>query len=156
ALGVKFPENLRNSRLMENAIEKAIAFQWPFDPDRQVTGSSGEDVGMVDFVRLSFVLFGPKVAGFFLTYFALVAASLVAAVLAFRDKPGVLAAFVAYTSALLVLFHSNLLDIDLVGVLDPRLLSTLSVIPAAHIALAMLVRSQPSAGQVALVIIQSA
>jgi hypothetical protein len=155
-LGVTFPDNLRNPGLIENAIEKAIAFQWPFNPDQRVTGSSGEDVGLVDYVRLSFILFGHKAVAFFLTYFAVVSASLLAAIVAFRKTPGILAVFVLYAVALLVLFNSNLLDLDLVGILDPRFLSTLSVIPAAHIALVMLVRPRPSAHQVALAILQSA
>src|SRR5215510_6892716 len=75
AAGVTFPDNLRNPNLMESAIRKAIAFNWPFNPGEQVTGSSGEDVGLVDYVRLSFILFGNKVVGFFFTYFALVAMS---------------------------------------------------------------------------------
>ena len=155
-VGVTFPDNLRDPRLIENAIEKAVAFQWPFNPNQEVAGSSGEDVGLVDYARLSFMLFGRKVVSFFFTYFALVATSLLAAVIAFRRTPGILAIFVLYAGALFVLFGSNLLDLDLVGVFDPRFLSTLSLIPAAHIALVMLIEPRPTAEQVGLVILQSA
>ncbi len=155
-MGVTFPDNLRNPSLIENAVRKAIEFQWPFNPDQQVTGSSGEDVGLVDYVRLSFILFGYKVIAFFLTYFALVAISFLAALIAFRKTPGILAILVVYAVSLLLLFESNLLDLDRVGILDPRLLSTLSLIPVAHIALVMLVRPRPSAGQVGLVMLQAA
>jgi hypothetical protein len=154
--GLTFPENLRDPGVMENAIKKAIAYNWPFNSNEQVTGSSGEDVGLVDYVKLSFILFGEKVVGFFLTYFTLVATSFLAAIIAFRRFPGILAVFVLYAVALFVLFKSALLDLDVVGILDPRFLSTLSLVPAAHIALAMLVRLRPSAGQVALVALQSA
>jgi hypothetical protein len=155
AAGLTFPENLRDPTVIENAIKKAIAHSWPFNPNEQVTGSSGDDVGLVDYVRLSFILFGEKVVGFFLTYFMLVGTSFLAAIIAFRKIPGILAVFVLYAVALFVLFKSALLDLDVVGILDPRFLSTLALVPAAHIALAMLVQLRPSAGQVGLVALQS-
>ena len=156
AAGLTFPENLRDPVVIESAIKKAIVHNWPFNPNEQVTGSSGDDVGLVDYVRLSFILFGAKVIGFFLTYFTLVATSFLAAIIAFRKVPGILALFVLYAVALFVLFKSALLDLDVVGILDPRFLSTLALVPAAHIALAILVRLRPSAEQVGLVAIQSA
>jgi len=154
--GVTFPDNLRDPSLMENAIKKAVAFNWPFNPNEQVTGSSGEDVGLVDYVRLSFVLFGNKVVGFYLTYFVLVVTSFAAAIIAFRKSPGVLSVLVLYAAVLFVLFKCNLLDFDMVGLLDPRFLSTLSLVPAFHIAMTMLARARPSPGRVALVVLQSA
>jgi hypothetical protein len=154
--GLTFPENLRDPVVMENAIKKAIAYNWPFNSNEQVTGSSGEDVGLVDYVKLAFILFGEKVVGFFLSYFLLIGTSFLAAIIAFRRFPGILAVFVLYAVALFVLFKSALLDLDVVGILDPRFLSTLSLVPGVHIALAMLVRLRPSAGQVALVALQSA
>jgi hypothetical protein len=154
--GVTFPDNLRNPSLMESAIRKAISFTWPFNPNERITGSSGEDVGLVDFVRLSFMLFGGKLVGFYLTYFALVGTSFAAAIVAFRRMPGVLVLFILYGIALFVLFRCNLLDFNNVGILDPRFLSTLSLVPATHIALAMLVWLRPSAGQTALVLLQAA
>ena len=156
AAGLTFPENLRDPVVIESAIKKAIVHNWPFNPNEQVTGSSGDDVGLVDYVRLSFILFGAKVVGFFLTYFFLVGTSFLAAIIAFRKFPGILAVFVLYAVALFVLFKSSLLDLDVVGILDPRFLSTLSLVPAAHIAFAMLVWLRPSAGQVGLVALQSA
>jgi len=156
SLGLTFPDNLRIPSLMENAIKKAISFTWPFNPNEQVTGSQGEDVGLVDYVRLSFALFGPKMVSFFLTYFILVATSFMAALVAFRKMPAILAVFVLYAAALAVVFRSNLLDLDLVGILDPRFLSTLGLVPAAHIAFAMLVQPRASASQIALALVQSA
>jgi len=156
SVGLTFPDNLRTPTLMENAIKKAISFTWPFNPNEQVTGSQGEDVGLVDYVRLSFALFGPKMVSFFLTYFVLVTTSFMAALVAFRKVPAILAVFVLYAAALAVVFRSNLLDLDLVGILDPRFLSTLGLVPAAHIAFAMVVQPQASASHIALALVQSA
>src|SRR5499433_2786644 len=156
SVGLTFPDNLRNPTVMENAIKNAIWFTWPFNPNEQVTGSQGEDVGLVDYVRLSFALFSPKMVSFFLTYFVLVATSFMAALVAFRKMPGILAIFVLYAVALAVVFRTNLLDLDLVGILDPRFLSTLGLVPATHIAFAMVVQPQASASQIALALVQSA
>jgi hypothetical protein len=153
--GLTFPENIRNPTVIQNAIKKAAAFSWSFNPNEQVMGSAGDDVGLVDYVRLSFILFGEKVVGFFLLYFMLIGGSFIAAVIAFRKVPEILAVFILYAVALFVLFKSNLLDRDVVGILDSRFLSTLSIVPAAHIALAMLVQLRPSAGQIGLAVLQS-
>src|SRR5262249_60678805 len=96
AIGTRFPDNLRTPPLIESAMRKAIDFQWPFDPAQQVTGSSGEDIGLVDYVRLSFLLFGNKVVGFYLTYFVVLLASFACAVLAFRHMPGILVMWAVY------------------------------------------------------------
>jgi len=66
---VKFPDNLRNPSLIDNAINKAVEIKWDFNPDENVTGSAGEDLGLVDYVRLSFILFGNKISSFFFPLF---------------------------------------------------------------------------------------
>src|SRR5262245_8058831 len=104
---VKFPDNLRNPSLIDNAISKAVEIKWDFNPNESVTGSAGEDLGLVDFVRLSFILFGNKVSSFFFTYFTLMAVSVLAAIIAFRRMPGLLAMFVLYSVALFTLFKSQ-------------------------------------------------
>ena len=86
----------------------------------------------------------------------LIATSFAAAIIAFRKTHEVVAVLVLYAVALFVLFKTNLLDLDMVGILDPRFLSTLSLVPAVHIAAAMLVRLPPSPSQVALVVLQCA
>ena len=156
ALGSTFPKNLRDRSLIEAAIAKAAKFEAPYNPEQELSGSSGEDVGLVDYVRLAFRLFGNNLPAFFWTYIALVSVSLAAALVAFRRMPGLLTVFVLYALALPVLFTSDLFDFANVGVLDPRFLSTLSIIPAAHIALTVLAWPRPSVEQIALVLLQSA
>src|SRR5262249_38684945 len=43
-LGTKFPDNLRNSKLINTAIEKAVHFKWSFDPNEGIRGSGGDDL----------------------------------------------------------------------------------------------------------------
>src|SRR5262245_55107839 len=155
AIGTRFPDNLRTPPWIENAMRRAIDFQWPFDPGQQVTGSSGEDVGLVDYVRLSFLLFGNKVVGFYLTYFVVLLVSFACAFLAFRQVPGILAMWTVYAIGIAFLFASNLFQDHVVGVFDPRFLSTLGLVPAAHLAFAMVAPPRWSIGQVALALAQS-
>src|SRR5688572_18486589 len=153
SLGSTFPENLRNPVLINKAIETAADFKQPVSRDEHVSGNGGDDVGTVDFVRLSFLLFGYNLLSFYLTYFAILGVSLACAVVAFRKLTGALAVIVVCALSVPLVFASSLLRPDMDGILDPRFLSTLSVIPTAHIGLAMLTR-QPwtrcNAGLVAL------
>ncbi len=152
-LGLNFPDNLRNPVVINKAISKAVELK--DIPNQQITGNGGDDIGMVDFVRLSFALFGFNMISFYLTYFTLFGVSLLCAVVAFRTSPGVLAVFSLLALGLAFVFASSLLNPEMNGVLDPRFLSTLSIVPAAHIAHAMLARSPSSAGNAALVVVQS-
>lgn len=53
-LGTQFPDNLCDPSLINRAIDKAAQFRWPFNPDKAVRGSGGDDLGFVDYVRLGF------------------------------------------------------------------------------------------------------
>jgi hypothetical protein len=44
-LGTKFPDNLRNPALIDAAIDKAVRFEAPINPDYGVRGSGGDDLG---------------------------------------------------------------------------------------------------------------
>src|SRR5262245_11026079 len=46
-LGTKFTNNLQNTALINAAIDKAVQFSWPFNPDADVRGSGGDDIGFV-------------------------------------------------------------------------------------------------------------
>jgi len=56
-LGTKFPDNLRSPARIDAAIDKAVRFNAP-NPDQGVRGSGGDDLGLVDYARLSFGVFG--------------------------------------------------------------------------------------------------
>ena len=155
ALGLGFPDNLRNPAVINKAINQALELNWPFDSRNQVTGIGGDDIGLVDFTRLSFFLFGFSVLSFYLTYFTVMGLSFLCAILAFRELPGRLIIFFILALALPLIFTSSLLDPEVDGILDPRFLSTLSIVPAAHLAIAIVERSPPLPGNVALAAVQS-
>src|SRR5207344_2208913 len=85
-LGVQFPSNLRDPRLINSAIEKAARFKWPFNPDEAVRGSGGDDLGFVDYVRLSFLMFGHKIQSLYYTYFVIFGISAAVFLYAFRAR----------------------------------------------------------------------
>lgn len=154
-LGTTFPDNLRNPALINKAIQKAVDFKAPFNPRTEVRGNGGDDVGLVDFARLSFFLFGFGVVSFYLTYFTVLGLSLVCAVATFRRRPDVLAVFYVTTLALPLVFMSSVFNHDLNGILDPRFLSTLGIVPGLHIAFALLSRAPLAPASAALVAVQS-
>jgi hypothetical protein len=54
-IGTSYPDNLHNPKLINAAIHKAVRFKWPFNPNEAVRGSGGDDIGLVDYARLSFL-----------------------------------------------------------------------------------------------------
>src|SRR5262249_6674608 len=127
-LGVKFPDNLRDSKLIDAAIDKAVRFKWPFNPNEKIRGSGGDNIGLVDFAKLSFRLFGYKLFSFYLTYFAVWSISVAAFVYAFRWRPALLTVLVIACFAQALLFTSAVFDSDNLGSLaDPRFLSVLAI-----------------------------
>lgn len=155
-LGTKFPDNLKNAPLMNAAIDKAVHFKWPFDPNEQVRGSAGDDLGFVDYTRLSFYLFGFRISSLYFTYFVIFGISVSAFVHAFRDRPNRLALIVVISVAHGLVFASGLMNPEKLGaVADPRFLSVLAVVPGLHLCCLMLDEPTPSPKNAALAVLQS-
>src|SRR4051812_11578500 len=74
ALGTRFPENLRDERLMQNALERARDFAVPAPPPgdyQRLRGPVGDDVGIATYTSIAFQLFGTRVTALYYAYFAL-------------------------------------------------------------------------------------
>jgi len=155
-LGAKFPENLRDPALINAAIDKAAQFKWPFNPNEAVRGSGGDDLGLVDYVRLSFLLFGFRVQSLFFTYFLILGISAAAFLYAFRLRPALLMLLVIACVAQIMVFSSVLFDRSVLGsIFDPRFLSALAIIPGLHLGCLLLDRSRPTPDNIVLTVIQS-
>jgi hypothetical protein len=155
-LGTKFPDNLRNSTLINTAIEKAVHFKWPFDPNEGIRGSGGDDLGFVDYVRVSFYLFGYRLQSLYFTYFVIFGISALAFIYAFRARPALVTFLVIVCAAQVFLFSSSIFDAESLGsISDPRFLSALGIIPGAHLACLVLTRSWPTRSNIALGLLQS-
>jgi hypothetical protein len=152
-LGTSFPDNLRNPALIENAINQAASFAHGPGPLR---GASGDDPGLVDYVKLSFTLFGRNLLGLFLTYFLLLAIEAALFLAAFRNRPSCLALLsVVLVAHACVIGSSVFDDLSLGGMSSPRFLSVLTVIPALHAAMLVIQREPASARSVLLVVLQA-
>jgi hypothetical protein len=155
-LGTQFPANLRDPSLINSAIEKAARFQWPFNPDEAVRGSGGDDLGFVDYVRLSFLLFGHKIQSLYYSYFLIFGISAAAFLYAFRAQRAYLMLLIVTSVAQVILFSSNLFGSHNLGSLaDPRFLSIMGFIPGLHLACLLLDRCPPSFMNGALATVQS-
>jgi hypothetical protein len=155
-LGAKFPDNLRDTVLINAAIDKAAKFRWPFNPDEAIRGSGGDDLGFVDYVRLSFLVFGHKIQYLYYTYFLIFGVSAAVFLWTFRSRPAQLTLVVIICVAQIALLSSNLVTFNNLGsIADPRFLGILAIVPGLHLGCLILDRLPPSFGNVALAIVQS-
>jgi hypothetical protein len=162
-LETKFPDNLRNTQLINAAIDKALTFKWPFDPNHDVRGGAGDDLGLIDYARLGFMLFGYRVQSLYYVYFMILAASIAAFLYAFRHRPGMLALLMIACAGQVFVFSSSLFDTinpaseaepGLIAIADPRFLSSLGIIPGLHLAGLLLENSRSSRAEVAGALLQ--
>src|SRR5262245_22103652 len=129
-LGVKFPDNLRDPALINAAIDMAAEFEWPFNPEEAIRGRGGDDLGFVDYVRLSFLVFGHNIQSLYYTYFLIFGISAAIFLWTFRSRPARLMLLVITSVAQTILFASNLFESHNLGsISDPRFLSILAVVP---------------------------
>src|SRR5215472_3620828 len=155
-LRVEFPSNLRDPALINAAIEKAARFEWPFNPEEAIRGSGGDDLGFVDYVRLSFLVFGHNIQSLYYTYFLIFGVSAAVFLWTFRSRPAFLMLLVIALVAQIILFSSNLFDSHNLGSLaDPRFLGAMAIIPGLHLGCLLLERSLPSISNLLLAIVQS-
>src|SRR5215467_16221729 len=155
-LGTQFPTNLRDPSIINAAIEKAARFRWPFNPEEAIRGSGGDDLGFVDYVRLSFLMFGHKIESLYYTYFLIFGVSAAVFLWTFRSRPALLMLLIITSVAQMFLFASNLLaPHNLRSIADPRFLSIMATVPGLHLGCLLLDRSPPSITNVASAIVQS-
>jgi hypothetical protein len=156
SLGLTFPANLQNATLIDAAIAKAVEFQPAASlPLSAVT----EDLGMVDFVKLGFLLFGFRLVSLFLIYFVLLGASVAAFLAAFQRQPVALAMLATTLAAHFAFLGSDLFDLGgytFQTVTNPKIIPTLALVPGLHLGFAMFSSSRPTGRDVLLVTIQSA
>jgi hypothetical protein len=140
-LGLTYPNYLFDTERWNSLLDKAahlpdISTTTPRVSDGTLGFIFVEDLGMVDFYKISFDLFGYDIRGFFKTYFLLVGASLVLLFVTFWSRSGLLLA------ANLLLFGLFVSICDLGGMRAPsyfasvangRFFGTLALFPLFHL-----------------------
>ncbi|MFL5086090.1 MAG: hypothetical protein ACJ8FP_14845, partial [Xanthobacteraceae bacterium] len=147
SLGTTFPQNLRDRRLMQNALERARDFAVPPPPPgdhQRLRGAVGDDVGIASFASLSFWIFGVRVPALYYTYFVLLSVAVVLYLLGHWRSPAALTCLGLAVLAIYLLAASNLVNIERnipgdtgsVEVKDPRFFGTIAAIPVLHLLVA--------------------
>jgi len=144
-VGSKFPDNLHDEGLMQRALEGARDLDVPQPPPgdyARLRGSHGDDVGLVTFVTLAFLLFGIKISSLYYMFFTLLGATAILFVVSHGGSRGALASLALMVLMLYVLCLSDLVNLvqqrhPFAGsgwsdIKDPRFFGTLAVIPALH------------------------
>jgi hypothetical protein len=149
ASSVRFPDNLRDAKLLQSALLQAQTVDLP--PPRpanargeyiDLIGFSGEDIGLGSYAYLAFRVFGVNIPGLTYLYFVIVTASLVLYGIGHWRSVGAMAAVVAVTLALYVVVCADFVNFlgssaffkgAGIDVKDPRFLGTLAAIPLLHV-----------------------
>ena len=148
AFGVRFPDNLRDAKLLQSALLRAQTIDLP--PSRSANakgeyidliGFSGEDTGLGTYAYLAFRAFGVNIPGLTYLYFVIVTASLVLYGIGHGRSVGAMAAVVAVVLALYAVVCADFVNLlgsgavyrgPGIDVKDPRFLGTLAAIPLLH------------------------
>jgi hypothetical protein len=149
ASGVRYPDNLRDAKLLQSALVQAQTIDLP--PPRSANtngeyidliGFSGEDTGLGTYDGLAFRAFGVNVPALTYLYFVIVTASLALYGIGHWRSVGAMAAVVAVTLALYVVVCADFVNFlgsstyyrgAGIDVKDPRFLGTLAAIPLLHV-----------------------
>jgi hypothetical protein len=149
ASGVRYPDNLRDAKLLQSALVQAQTIDLP--PPRSANakgefidliGFSGEDIGLGTYNYLAFRVFGVNVPALTYLYFVIVTASLVLYGIGHWRSVGAMAAVVAVTLALYAVVCADFVNFlgsstyyrgAGIDVKDPRFLGTLAAIPLLHV-----------------------
>jgi len=148
ASGVRYPDNLRDARLLQSALVQARTIDLPSPRSANAEGDytdligfSGEDIGLGTYDDLAFRFFGVNVPALTYLYFVILTASLVLYGIGHWRSVGAMAAVVAVTLALYAVICANFLNLLVSSAIyhgpgidakDPRFLGTLAAIPLLH------------------------
>ena len=139
-LGASFPEITKNTKILNRAILDATRLEGIDNKlklsDDTLAFTKMEDLGIIDYYKLSFRLFGYDIAGFYYTYFVFLASTIAIFYFGFWNRLGILAIFnvllVGEVFAVeYIAYHST--NPDLLTVHSGRFLSLLAVVPAFHL-----------------------
>jgi hypothetical protein len=140
ALGVRFPDNLRDVRLLRSALARAQTIDLP--PPRpadaegrysDLIGFFGEDTGLGTYAYLAFEAFGGNIPSQTYLYLVIVTASLVLYGVGHWRSVGAMAAVVVVSLALYLVVCADIVNFAGIDVKDPRFLSTIAAVPLLHV-----------------------
>jgi hypothetical protein len=136
-LPVDYPENLKNKELLNQAIHEACNLSISTDKksvsSRTLLPIPCTDLGLVDYYKLAFGIFGYNIAAPYNFYFILLFISIICYYLAFRQSPFLLALPLIYLVALFCFMPVLTTEINGGTLFNFRLIPTLALIPTFHL-----------------------
>lgn len=141
-------DNFHNGQILNDGIRAAAALgpQKPgYFTDGSLITTIYDDMGEVDFYKLSFALFGMKIESLFSTYFLLLGLSALVFILTFRDNTFALAVLLSTLFAFYIELHLAVFDpLSTPTFAGMRHSSTLALVPMWYLALLLIFSRKPS------------
>jgi len=138
-LGTSVPENIRDPIVLDGAIAKLWKNLEYFDPIAVFRGVGADDVGLADYTRFAMWTFGHHVRSFYYFYFLVVGVGAMIALFERRRDPvGQTIIIMILAIFYSVIRYSTIFNFEPVGLgtlTNPRFLSSLALLPAAHLLL---------------------
>jgi len=135
--------NVRDGNLINKAIAAAIAAP-PRVPAHVADGSLMtmvyDDVGIVDYIKIAFTVFGPTIQSLYYLFFAILSLSTAAFFIQFRAQAVAQVVLLAVLSAFALELQTNFFSNDVPTFWGMRHCSTLALVPLWHLAFLMLYR----------------
>jgi hypothetical protein len=134
----KIIPNLTNRDLINEALAAALATPPPpeaFVVDTGLRTMVYDDIGIVDYDRIAFAIFGVNVEALYYLFFAILGLSTVAFLIQFWTSPVAQVVLLFNLLAFLLELHAGLFSRDMPSFWGMRHGSTLAILPAWHLAL---------------------
>jgi hypothetical protein len=159
ALGTTYPNQLADRALLNRALQSAWNTRVPADvgfADRSMLSMDAADLGLVDYYKLAFRLFGVRVESAFYLYFTLLGISIAAFILAHWRSRSALAVPVLFLVAGNAVLGMEIFDhVNVHTVSNPRFLSTVGLLPGLHFVALMLEQRRATVFQIGLACLQA-
>jgi hypothetical protein len=157
------PKVLQDPAVMNRAFKEAWNTKLtPPPPAAQnvqygVRGASADDLGFVDYAKMAFTIFGPRIQGFYHLYYLILTVSVCLFVLTFWRSPMCMLALIAVLLSFCLLLQSDIFANvnNIASVQNPRFASSFAIVALLHILCAIFVRLSPSAWHVIAVLVQA-
>lgn len=155
----KFRENITNPDVLNAALSAALVLgpqPEGFVAQRSLTTMLYDDIGIVDYDKIAFSLFGFRVQSLYYLFFVILSLSSVAFLLQFWGKPVAQVLLLCNLAAFWLELHAPFFSPDIPSFWGMRHGSTLAILPMWHLALLLIGRVRPSWSAVVLAVVQVA
>jgi len=152
-----FGKNIGNPDLLNAAISAALSLgpqPEGFVSQQSLRTMVYDDIGIVDYDKIAFSLFGFRVQSLYYLFFVILSLSSLAFLLQFWQRPMAQVLLLCNLAAFWLELHSAMFTPHIPSLWGMRHGSTLAILPMWHIALLMVYRARPSWPAALLVLIQ--